>query len=157
MSISYAPLHLLILGKCYAVHKRIVTISKTCVHRKNQLTRGNNTIPYKLPTLMTFETLKWKIIHSRPTIVTSDELPLVYRAPESASEHSHFGQLRNIVISGQARIGTAQLQYLSLLLFETYANASSYFGLHTSVFTIGRKSPLAFVIPIQSSRKFDYA
>ena len=130
MSISYAPLHLLILGKCYAVHKRIVTISKTCVHRKNQLTRGNNTIPYKLPTLMTFETLKWKIIHSRPTIVTSDELPLVYRVPESASEHSHFGPLRNIVISGQARIGTAQLQY------PYYYLRRMQMHLHISVFTL---------------------
>ena len=29
--------------------------------------------------------------------------------------------------------------------------------LHTSVFTIGRKSLRAFVIPLQSSRKFVYA
>ena len=53
-------------------------------------------------------------------IVTRDESPLVYRAPESASEHSHFGPLPNIVISGhvisgQARFGTAQLHYLKLL------------------------------------------
>ena len=30
------------------------------VHRKKQHTRGNNTIPYKLATSVTFETLKWK-------------------------------------------------------------------------------------------------
>ena len=52
--------------------------------------------------------------------ITRDESPLVYRAPESASEHSHFGPLRNIVISepvisGQTRFGTAQLHYLKLL------------------------------------------
>ena len=78
--------------------------------------RGHNTIPYKLATLMTFEMLKWKYTFvTNVLIVTRDESPLVYRAPESASEHSHFGPLRNIVISGQARFGTAQLHYFKLL------------------------------------------
>ncbi len=30
------------------------------VHRKKHYTRGNNTIPYKLARLVTFESLKWK-------------------------------------------------------------------------------------------------
>ena len=82
------------------------------VHRKKQHTQGNNTIPYKLVTLMTFETLKWNATNL--LIVTRDESPLVYHALVSASEHSHFGPLRNIVISGhvisgQARFGTTQL------------------------------------------------
>ena len=56
-----APLHLLILGKCYAVcpHKRIVTIHyNESVHRKKQHTGGHNTIPFKLASLVTFESLK---------------------------------------------------------------------------------------------------
>ena len=91
------------------------------VHRKKHHTRGNNTIPYKLATLMTFETLKWKYTSATDVlIVTRDESSLVYRAPESASEHGHFSPLRNIVISGhvisgQARFGTAQLHYFKLL------------------------------------------
>ena len=40
-------------------HKRIVTINES-VHRKKHYTRGNNTIPYKLARLVTFESLKWK-------------------------------------------------------------------------------------------------
>ena len=43
-------------------------------------------------TLVTFETLKWKYTFATNVLnVTRDESPLVYRAPESASEHSHFG------------------------------------------------------------------
>ena len=82
-------------------HKRIVTITKVYIARNNiGPTRGNNKIPYKLATLMTFETLKWKYTFARNVlIVTRDESPLVYRAPESASEHSHFGLLRNVVNS----------------------------------------------------------
>ena len=96
------PLHLLILGTCYAVH---INGHNESVHRKKQHTRGNNMIPYKFATLMTFETLKWKYTFATNVlIVTRDESPLVYRAPESASEHSHFGPLRNIVIS--VRFGT---------------------------------------------------
>ena len=45
---------------------------------------------------------------------------------------------------------------LSLLLFETYANASSYFRLHTSICTIGRKSPRALPILQRSPRKIVY-
>ena len=79
-------------------HKRIIT--NESVHRKKQHTRGNNTIPYKLATLVTFETLKWKYTFAtNMLIVTRDESPLVYHAPESASEHSRF-----IVIS--VRFGT---------------------------------------------------
>ena len=61
---------------------------------------------------MTFETLKWKYTFAtKVLIVTRDESPLVYRAPESP--------LRNIVISGhvlsgQARFGTADLHYFKL-------------------------------------------
>ena len=90
------------------------------VHRKKQHTRGNNTITYKLASLMTFETLKWKYTFATNVlIVTRDESPLVYHTLESASEHSHFSPLRNIVISGhvisgQARFGTAQLHYFKL-------------------------------------------
>ena len=41
---------------------------------------------------MTFETLKWKYTFATNVlIVIRDESPLVYHAPESASEHSHFG------------------------------------------------------------------
>ena len=43
---------------------RIVNITKS-VHRKKQHTCGNNTIPYKLATLMTFENLKWSTRVSR--------------------------------------------------------------------------------------------
>ena len=65
---------------------------------------------------MTFETLKWKYsFATNVLIVTRDESPLVYRVPESTSEHIHFGPLRNIVILGQARFGTAQLHYFKLL------------------------------------------
>ena len=40
---------------------------------------------------MTFETLKWKYIFAtNMLIVTRDESPLVYRAPD-ASENSYFG------------------------------------------------------------------
>ena len=48
------------------------------------------------------------------------------------------------------------VSWLSLLLFETYANVSSYFRLHTSVCTIGRKSPRALPIIQRSPRKFVY-
>ena len=51
-------LYLLILGSCYTVYKRIVNIMS--VHIKEQHTGGINTIPLKLATLLTFETLKWK-------------------------------------------------------------------------------------------------
>ena len=91
-------------------HKRIVKCYRPneSVYRKKQHTRGNNTIPYKLATLMTFETLKW--IYTFATnvpIVTRDESPL-------------SSPLRNIVISGhvisgQSRFGTAQLHYFKLL------------------------------------------
>ena len=57
-------------------------------------------------------------------VVTRDESPLVYYAQESASEHSHFGPLRNIFISGhvisrQARFGTAQLHNFKLLCTDS--------------------------------------
>ena len=39
-------------------HKHIVTIAKVYIARNNTL--GNNTIPYKLARLVTFESLKWK-------------------------------------------------------------------------------------------------
>ena len=61
------------------------------VHRKKQHTRGNNTIPYKLATLLTFKALKWNIL-SRPMCsllpVTNHHWSIVRRT------------LRNIVISG---------------------------------------------------------
>ena len=42
-------------------HKRIVTITKVYIARNNiGPTLGNNTIPYKLARLVTFESLKWK-------------------------------------------------------------------------------------------------
>ena len=78
--------HLLILGKCYAVHITHLHYNES-VHRKKQHTPGNNTIPYKLASLMTFESLKWKYsFATNVLIVTRDESPLVYRAPDS-----HFG------------------------------------------------------------------
>ena len=89
------------------------SVTTSSIYKFKQHTRGHNTIPYKLATLMTFETLKWKYTFATNVlIVTRDESPLVYRAPEFASEHSHFGQLRKIVISGhvisgQPRFGTA--------------------------------------------------
>ena len=47
-------------------------------------------IPYKLATLMTFFSLKWKnSFATNVLIVTRDESPLVYRAPD-ASEDSNF-------------------------------------------------------------------
>ena len=49
-----ALLHLLILGKCYAVHINAGHCNES-VHRKKHYTRGNNTIPYKLARLATFE------------------------------------------------------------------------------------------------------
>ena len=62
------------------------------MHCKKRRRRGNNTIPFKLATLVTFATLNKKVeIDFRDQLVTRDESPLVYRAPESASEHSHFG------------------------------------------------------------------
>ena len=65
-------------------------------------------------------------------VVSRDESPLVYRVPESDSEHSHFGPLRNIVISGQARFGTAQLHY-----FKFLCTGSSHgkFGSNSLLFT----------------------
>ena len=54
-----ALLHLLILGKCYAVCINASHYNES-VHRKKHYTRGNNTIPYKLARLVTFESLKWK-------------------------------------------------------------------------------------------------
>ncbi len=53
-------LHLLILGKCYAVHINASSLYNESVHRKKHYTCGNNTIPYKLARLVTFEILKWK-------------------------------------------------------------------------------------------------
>ena len=44
-----------------SLHKRIGTDYNESVHRKKQHTRGNNTIPYKLATLMTFETFEVEI------------------------------------------------------------------------------------------------
>ena len=37
--------HLLILGKCYAVHINVSSLTNESVHRKKQHTRGINTIP----------------------------------------------------------------------------------------------------------------
>ena len=78
------------------------------VHRKKQHRCGNNTIPYKLATLVTFETLKWKYTFvTNVLIVTCDESPLVYRAQNIV--------ISGHVISGQVRVGTAQLHYFKLL------------------------------------------
>ena len=72
-------------------HKRIITITKVYIAKKQHRRGNNNTIPYKLATLVTFETLKWKYTFAtNMLIVTRDESPLVYHAPESASEHSRF-------------------------------------------------------------------
>ena len=91
-------------------------IKASSLHRKKKHTRGNNTIPYKLATLVTFETLKWK--HTFATIVTRDESPLVYRAPESASEHSHFGTFH---------IGTSTIRDCTTALFQlTMPTCSSH-------------------------------
>ena len=80
------------------------------VHRKKQHTHGNNTIPCKLATLVTFETLKWKYtVVTNVLIVTRDESPLVYRVPESASEHSHFGTFH---------IGTSMVRDCTTTLFQ---------------------------------------
>ena len=72
-------------------------------------TRGNNTIPYKLATLSTFETLKWKYTFATNVlIVTRDESPLVYRAPD-ASEDNHFGTFH---------IGTSTIRDCTTALFQ---------------------------------------
>ena len=92
-----------------------VLLYNESVHRKKQHTRGNNTIPYKLATLMTFETLKWKYTFApNVLIVTRDESPLVYRAPESASD-TRNRVISGHVISGQAQFWPAPLQYFKLL------------------------------------------
>ena len=71
------------------------------MHRNKQHTRGNNTIPYKLASLVTFESLKWKLsFATNLLIVTRDESPLVYRVPD-ALEDSHFGTFH---------IGTSTIQ-----------------------------------------------
>ena len=96
-------------GKCYVVHINVKCYRPNeSVYRKKQHTCGNNTIPYKLATLMTFETLKWRYTFATNVlIVTRGESPL-------------SSPLRNIVISGhvisgQSRFGTAQLHYFKLL------------------------------------------
>ena len=92
-------------------HKRIVTTYNENVHRKKQHTRGNNTIPYKLATLMTFETLKWKYsFATNVLIVTRVESPLVYRTPD-ASEDSHFGTFHVVT----STIRDCKLHYFKLL------------------------------------------
>ena len=86
-----------------------VLLYNESVHRKKQHTRGNNTIPYKLATLVTFETLKWKYTFATNVlIVTRDESPLVYRALE-ASEDSHFGTFH---------IGTSTIRDCTTALFQ---------------------------------------
>ena len=110
--VSYA-LHLLILGICYAVHINASSLYES-VHRKKQHTSEINTIPYKLETLLTFETLKWKYSFVTDVLIAiSDESPLVYRAPGAPDvlEIVTSGH----VISGQVRFGTAQLHYFKLL------------------------------------------
>ena len=74
-------LHLLILGKCYAVHINASSLNKS-VHRKKQHTRGNNTIPEKK--------LNFEVETYYALIATCDESPLIYLAPD-VPEHSHFG------------------------------------------------------------------
>ena len=75
-------------------------------------------------------------------IVTRDESPLVYRAPESASEHSHFGPLRNIVISGHVISGQARSVLHNCTISSYYVQAvgteSRYkrqFGSNSLLFT----------------------
>ena len=90
-------------------HKRIVTITKVYTARNNihvEIIRFRK----HLATLMTFETLKWKYpFATNVRIVTRDESPLVYRAPESASEHSHFGT---------CHIGTSTIRDCTTALFQ---------------------------------------
>ena len=86
-------------------HKRIVTMAKVYIAINH--IHGNNMIPYKLATLLTFETLKWKYTFATNVlIVTRDESPQVHRVPD-ASEHSHFGT---------CHIGTSTIRDCKILL-----------------------------------------
>ena len=49
-------------------HKRIVTIAKVYIARNNIIC-GNNTIPYKLATLVTLETLKWEYTFATDVLI----------------------------------------------------------------------------------------
>ena len=89
------------------------------VHSKKQHrpTRGNNTIPYKFATLITFETLKWNA--TNVLIVTRDESPLVYRALESASEHTYsFRSASEHSDFETYHIGTSTIRDCTTALFQ---------------------------------------
>ena len=66
--VGYFVLRLFVSSRCfiYLFWGSITLPTEThrhyneCVHRKKHYTRGNNTIPYKLARLGTFESLKWK-------------------------------------------------------------------------------------------------
>ena len=58
-----------------------------------QYTSGINTIPLKIATLLTFETLKWEYTFATDVLIAIRvESPPVCRAPGApdVSEHSHF-------------------------------------------------------------------
>ena len=61
------------------------------VHRKKHYTRGNNTIPYKLARLVTFESLKWK--YSFATNIYEIRLIAIREvSPPFGEEHRGLGQ-----------------------------------------------------------------
>ena len=123
-------------------HKRIITITKVCIARNNK--HLENTIPYKLASLVTFESLKWKYTFaSNVLIVTRDESPLVYRAPD-ASEDSHFETFH---------IGTSTIRNCTTALFQVTmytrkvsASANStlirYYLLRLKLYVLPRGRPL---------------
>ena len=107
-------------------HKPIVTITKIYTARNNVgPTSGINTIPQKVATLMTFETLRWKYTFATDVLITiRDEAPLVYRAPSAldVSEHSHLGTCH--MGTSTIRVGTSTnsaliLHYLLRLKLST--------------------------------------
>ena len=84
-------MHAIIISENNTVFAKSDFWSKTRQPAPVSPTGGNNTIPYNLSTLLTFETLKSKYsFATNVLIVTCDESPLVNHSPD-ASEHSHFG------------------------------------------------------------------
>ena len=120
------------LTKCYTVgwrgcpDERIVTITKVYIARNNIHVEIIRFHVYKLATLLTFETLKWKYTFATNVIiVTRDESPLAYRAPD-ASEHSNFGT---------CHIGTSTIRDCTTALFQVtkYRQFARKVGTSTSL------------------------
>ena len=84
---------------------------------------------------MTFETVKWNV--TNVLIVTRDESPLVYRAPESASEHSDFGQLRDMSYWDKHDSGLHNCTISSyyVLAVRTESRYKRQFGSNSLLFT----------------------